>query len=264
MSTTLQAIIIVVAVAALSIVAIDSLDIWKQESLQQNDVTVMTKEHAVYATYEDKLRTISVTGTASASVDPDIFTVRLGVKTQDENAGKAFSSNSESMEKIISALMDTGIERDELSTSSIRIYPVYGDYDYERNTSPLVGFKAENIVLIETRKLDLASSIIDSASDAGANSIDGMSFTLSSELRTMTQNSLLQDAVKDAKKLANEALQPLGKSVSDVQTVNLSPISYGGHNVQYSMAKAESFSSTPIFSSSEDVTTNVYIVFLIQ
>ena len=62
---------------------------------------------------------------------------------------------------------------------------------------------------------------------------------------------------------ANEALKPLGNSVSDVKTVNLSPIRYGGYDMQYS-AKAESFSSAPIFSSSEDVTASVHVVFTIQ
>ena len=77
------------------------------------------------------------------------------------------------------------------------------------------------------------------------------------------ENLLLQDAVLDAKNRANEALKPLGNSVSDVKTVNLSPIRYGGYDMQYS-AKAESFSSVPIFSSSEDVTASVHVVFTIQ
>ena len=121
----------------------------------------------------------------------------------------------------------------------------------------------ENIILIETTKLDSATSIIDGASEAGANRIDGLRFTLSSELRKEMENLLLQDAVLDAKNRANEALKPLGNSVSDVKTVNLSPIRYGGYDMQYS-AKAESFSSVPIFSSSEDVTASVHVVFTIQ
>ena len=64
-----------------------------------------------------------------------------------------------------------------------------------------------------------------------------------------------------AKNRANEALKPLG--ISDVETVNLSPVRYGGYDMQYS-ARAESFSSAPIFSSSEDVSASVYVVFTIQ
>ena len=159
--------------------------------------------------------------------------------------------------------MGAGINRDEISTSSLNVYPVYGDYDYDKDTAPIVGFRAENIILVETTKLDSATSIIDGASEAGANRIDGLRFTLSSELRKEMEISLLQDAVLDAKNRANEALKPLGKSVSDVETVNLSPVRYGGYDMQYS-ARAESFSSAPIFSSSEDVSASVYVVFTIQ
>ena len=91
MSITLQAIVLVAAVVALSVVAVDSLDIWEWEKFAQNDGTVSeyTADKSVYASDADaeKSATISVTGTATASVDPDIFTVRLGVSTQDKNAG---------------------------------------------------------------------------------------------------------------------------------------------------------------------------------
>ena len=95
MSITLQAIVLVAAVVALSVVAVDSLDIWEWEKFAQNDGTVSeyTADKSVYASDADaeKSATISVTGTATASVDPDIFTVRLGVSTQDKNAGMALS-----------------------------------------------------------------------------------------------------------------------------------------------------------------------------
>ena len=94
MSITLQAIVLAAAVVALSVVAVDSLDIWEWEKFAQNDGTVSeyTADKSVYASDadEEKSATISVTGTATAS----IFTVRLGVSTQDKNAGMALSSNS--------------------------------------------------------------------------------------------------------------------------------------------------------------------------
>ena len=53
---------------------------------------------------EEKPGIISVKGSATTSVDPDIFTVKLGVRTQDENAGMALSLNSQTMERIIAAV----------------------------------------------------------------------------------------------------------------------------------------------------------------
>ena len=58
------------------------------------------------------------------------------------------------MENVIAGVMGAGINRDEISTSSLKVYPVYGDYDYDKNESPIVGFRAENIILIETTRLE--------------------------------------------------------------------------------------------------------------
>ena len=45
MSITLQAIVLVAAVVALSVVAVDSLDIWEWEKFAQNDGTVSEYTH---------------------------------------------------------------------------------------------------------------------------------------------------------------------------------------------------------------------------
>ena len=55
MSITLQAIVLVAAVVALSVVAVDSLDIWEWEKFAQNDGTVSeyTADKSVYASDAD-------------------------------------------------------------------------------------------------------------------------------------------------------------------------------------------------------------------
>ena len=122
MSITLQAIVLVAAVVALSVVAVDSLDIWEWEKFAQNDGTVSeyTADKSVYASDADaeKSATISVTGTATASVDPDIFTVRLGVSTQDKNAGMALSSNSERHKFSAFGGLDSLVSMSEMPTGS--------------------------------------------------------------------------------------------------------------------------------------------------
>ena len=55
MSITLQAIVLAAAVVALSVVAVDSLDIWEWEKFAQNDGTVSeyTADKSVYASDAD-------------------------------------------------------------------------------------------------------------------------------------------------------------------------------------------------------------------
>ena len=85
MSTTLQSIIVgMVAVAALYLVAVDSLNVWEWEKFAQNNepVNKHVADKNVYASDvdEEKPGIISVKGSATTSVDwrANIFTVKLG------------------------------------------------------------------------------------------------------------------------------------------------------------------------------------------
>jgi uncharacterized protein YggE len=90
-----------------------------------------------------------------------------------------------------------------------------------------------------------------------------VSFSLSPTLQQSAQNDLISKAVLDAKSKAEKALDPLGKKIIGVKTVNLSdfvpprPMYYAGA-MQSSVAK-----DTQIFSSDQDVTTTADVIFLI-
>ena len=70
-------------------------------------------------------KTLSVTGMATSSVDPDLLTVSFGIEIQKPTAKQALEENSKMMENVISTLKTVGITESEISTSSLSIYPVY-------------------------------------------------------------------------------------------------------------------------------------------
>ena len=76
---------------------------------------------------EEKM--ISVTGTATTSVEPDLLVVIFGVETQEITAKQALDANSQTMTGIIDAIKITGITEDEINTSRFNIYPVYEGYE---------------------------------------------------------------------------------------------------------------------------------------
>ena len=96
-------------------------------------------------------KTLSVTGVATNSVEPDLLTVRLGIETEGITAAEAMSANSEMMSKIVEALKIVGIQQSEISTSSINLH---AQYEYVENgflgkeKRQLVGYQASNIVAI--------------------------------------------------------------------------------------------------------------------
>jgi len=222
----------------------------------------------VLATSNEK--TVSATGTATTSVDPDLLNINFGVETEAKTAKEAMNANSEAMAQIVAAIKKLGITEDELGTSGFNIYLVYKDITdpttgiYLR--SELSGYRVSNILHVKTTQLTLASSILDVAVEAGANRVDGVYFTLSPKTQLAVQNDLIEQAVLNAKSKAEKAIAPLGQKIIGVKMVSLSdfaypppPIYYGG----YATAEVAYSKAPPIFSSDQDVTTTVNVVFLI-
>lgn len=212
-------------------------------------------------------RTISVTGSAATSVLPDLVTVQFGVDTEAKTAQDAISANSQMMNSIVSAVQNSGISKDEISTSSFSIYPIYNDSVPDPKTgihqSVLTGYRASNTLYVKTAKLSSAGTVIDAAVGAGANRVDNVSFSLSPAKQQSLQDDLLGKAVLNAKSRAEKALDPLGQKIIGVKMVNLSEFSAPPPGPIYYGAMASKDMATPIFTSNQDVTTTVNVIFLI-
>jgi len=214
-------------------------------------------------------KTLSVTGMATTSVEPDLLTVRFGIEIQEPTAQQALEKNSEMMNKVILALKSVGILESEISTSSLDIYPVYeyiNDEFLGIQTRELVGYKVSNILSVETEKLELTATIIDHGVETGVNRVDSVYYTLSPQRQLELKDDLLEQAIENAKSKASKALAPLDHSVIGVKSVSLSEfgIPYPQSVFQGDFAESKVMSSsTPIFSSKQDITTSVQIVFLI-
>ena len=92
--------------------------------------------------FPSREKVISVTGTATTSVEPDLLVITFGVETQEKTAKEALFANSESMTAIVSTIQSIGISEDEISTSRISIYPIYDSYRdpvTEKYTQELIG-----------------------------------------------------------------------------------------------------------------------------
>jgi uncharacterized protein YggE len=231
------------------------------------DAQAQTEETTPFPSRE---KTISVTGTATTSVDPDLLVVQFGVEVQKTTAKEALDANSQLMTAVVDAIRAVGITDNEINTAQLTIYPVYESYQ-EKETGiyrqKLVGYAVSNIIRIETKNLSLASDIIDSGVSAGANRVDSVYYTLSPQRQMQVSDDLLSEAIINAKSKAEKALAPLDYQIIGVKHVSLSDFGYPPPPVPYYKgafdAMAESAIRTPVFSSDQDVSTTASVVFII-
>ncbi|MGI0098017.1 MAG: SIMPL domain-containing protein, partial [Nitrosopumilaceae archaeon] len=175
-------------------------------------VSVFSEAEAQEVTSPLSENTISVTGTATTKTEPNLLHIQFGVEIQEKTAKEALEANSQLMNSIVEAIKKIGIEDSEISTSSLNIYPIYDQYEdplTKKYTQDLIGYRVSNILSVETKKLDLAASIIDNAVGAGVNRVDNVYFTLSPDTHLKIKDGLLADAISNAKSKAEKALLPL-------------------------------------------------------
>lgn len=220
--------------------------------------------------FPSREKVITVTGNAVSSVEPNLVNISFGVEVQEKTAKDALTSNSELMNKVITAIKQVGITDAEIGTSQFNIYPVYNYYqekDTGKNIQELIGYKVSNIINIKTEKLGSVAEIIDSAVNAGVNRVDSVYFSLSPEVASKLKDDLLEKAVLNAKSKAELALSPLNYKIIGVKAISLSefsiPYPMPMYDMAYSEGVAKSSAPTPIFSSDQDVNTSVNVVFLI-
>jgi uncharacterized protein YggE len=231
------------------------------------DAQAQTEETTPFPSRE---KTISVTGTATTSVDPDLLVVQFGVEVQEPTAKEALDANSQLMNAVVDAIRAVGITDNEVNTAQLSIYPVYESYQ-EKETGiyrqKLVGYAVSNIIRVETKNLSLASDIIDSAVSAGANRVDSVYYTLSPQRQMQVSDNLLSEAIINAKSKAEKALAPLDYQIIGVKHVSLSDFGYPPPPIPYYKGAydvmAESAVRTPVFSSDQDVSTTASVVFII-
>jgi uncharacterized protein YggE len=209
-------------------------------------------------------KTVNVIGTATKSVEPDTLIIEFGVETVAGTAKQALEQNSEKLSSAINSLKTIGISSGELSTSRLNIYPVYQSHEdllLGRYVQEIVGFRTSNILTVETDQLSDAAKIIDLVIGQGANRVDLVSFTVSTPKVKAVKESLIEEAVLSAKAKAEIAIKPLDQKIVGVSSIIVDDVGYSPSPM---FERADMFaSSAPIFSSDQDISVNVNVIFLI-
>ncbi len=127
--------------------------------------------------------TLSVRGQASLEVSPDQLQISIGVTTEGKTAEDALSRNSAAMQAVQRALLEAGVEPEELSTAHFSVSPIW-NHDRSpgaKHPRTLSGYRATNSLRLRSSKLERIGELISVATAAGANDIGRLSFQLADE-----------------------------------------------------------------------------------
>jgi uncharacterized protein len=169
------------------------------------------------AAQQDRPRvpSITVTGEATISAEPDQAQIDIGVVTQARTAPEASKDNSERLTRVMAEVKKLLGKTDEVKTSGYALTPTYR---YPQGGKPeIVGYSASNTVRIKTTNLDIVGRLIDSAMQAGANNVNRLMFTLKDE--QTAQLEALRAASAKAKTKAEAIAASLGLKIVKITSV---------------------------------------------
>lgn len=161
----------------------------------------------------DMPATITVSGDSDVYAKPDLGIVNLSVVVEKLTVAEAMAEGTKKMNEVVAAVKSLGVEEKDLKTVSFNIYPKYEYqtvqclvYPCPPGRNVLTGYEVNQQLEVKIRTLDKAGDIIQAATDAGANEVGNLQFTIENEdaVRSQAREEAISEAKAKAKELAGQ------------------------------------------------------------
>ncbi|QEF96136.1 26 kDa periplasmic immunogenic protein precursor [Stieleria maiorica] len=207
-------------------------------------------------------RVIIVNGTGEVSGVPDVAEINIGIVVEEDSAKAAVQANNFQMTRLLDFIKAQGISEKDIQTSSFSVSP-----RYQRSRNPdgeppkIDGYRVSNQVHVRVRQIERLGEVLDQVVSAGANQINGISFSISKTETLMDEarNKAIRDAQRKAALMAKEAGVTLGR------IVEIRDHSGGGQPQPVRMmAMAEARSAVPIQTGEQSLSAGVQLTFSLK
>lgn len=178
---------------------------------------------------EETENTITVFATGEVYAKPDLALTTFSVVTEAETVAEAMTENTEKMNAVIDSMKEEGIEEKDLKTTTFNISPRYEWYYKEACIPPcpsgeriLVGYEVQQSLQVKIRDLEKVGALLQKATDAGANQVGNLQFTI--EDQDAVKSQARAEAIDEAKAKAKELASQLGVRLIRISSFNESSV----------------------------------------
>lgn len=208
---------------------------------------------------------IWVSGTGKVYAVPDIAILTLGIEAQATTVAEAQSKATEAMNKVVSALKDSGVNEKDIQTQYFNITQVTKWNDKE-GIPDIVGYKVTNTVTAKVKDVTKTGKIIDAVVAAGGDytRINGINFTVEDPnvYYAQAREKAITYAKQKAEQMATLTGVKLGK-VTYISESNYMPSTNYVNTRLEATGAAPSIDTTSISAGQLEITTTVQITYAI-
>ncbi len=204
---------------------------------------------------------ISVTGSGSVTVVPDIALLSIGAEVTRDTVAKARSGVAEAMEAVRGTLAHHDIEERDITTSSFNIRPQYSSQ--KRETLEITGYTVSNHLNVKLREMDDVPTVLDDAIASGGNAVrvHSVSFIVDEPEQYLAEarQNAMEDARTRAEHMAELAKVKLGK-VRSISESNIA-MPFSDRRSLSGMAAAEAAPATLISPGETEISLMVFVTY---
>jgi uncharacterized protein len=203
--------------------------------------------------------TLNVSGSGVVEVTPDRARIIFAVETEAEGARQTGEANAQLMDRVITALRATGVPDLRIETSGYQLTPRYAPRS-GNEPQRIAGYTARNTVQVIVDDVDAVGRLVDTALEAGANRVAGLSFEIRDPVPH--RKEALRRAVLHARGEAEVMAEALGMRLGDPITVQggaETPSPRGFEMARADMVMAMEMAPTPVEAGLQSVRASVTI-----
>ncbi len=203
--------------------------------------------------FTSPMSSIRVTGDAVVTAKPDRALIDVGVLTQEKQSQNASSQNAKQLDAVVAALHKLLGPDADIKTINYALNP---DYQYRPmgGRSAVSSYTVSNVVRVTLDDLDKVGVAIDAATQAGANHVESVRYTVKDQQALHSQ--AVREAALKARANADALASALNLKITRVVSVEEGDALSGGPDAPDPRDPAGP-APTPIQSSSFVVTANV-------
>ncbi|CAN5654094.1 SIMPL domain-containing protein [soil metagenome] len=162
----------------------------------------------------DTPRQVTVVGSGEVQGTPDTLTASVGISFVGTDATTAMNQTNERMGAVNTALVDAGIDQNDIATTNVTLQPQYGT----DGVSTVVGYESSNSIDVTIRDISVAGRVLALIQSNGGNAtrINSLSYSFAddSELVRDARTRAFRDAEARAQQYAELSGLELGKIIS--------------------------------------------------
>jgi uncharacterized protein YggE len=204
---------------------------------------------------------IWVSGEGKATITPDIATLSVGVEAQAVTVAEAQSQAAEAMDRVMTALADSGVAEKDIQTQYFSIEQVTS-WDKDTGEETVTGYRVTNMATVKVREIDKAGAIIDAVAAAGGDLTRINSIGFSVDDPSPYYDEARQEAMADARAKAEQ--------LAELSGVELGKLTYISEWASYPLSSREIYyggaapAPTPISPGELELTLSVQVAYAID